>query len=288
MLSGKTGADRRIAASLGTFSAEARRLAEEARVQLWDRSRLEEEAGRMLLAEVDTRPAAAADESLLEPFLQGADKALGGRTSSSDGTAAPDGPLPALEVIDGEGMLPPSIDQERARALVSEKLEGAFRLDLRMVPKYCYAYACSVERSSGHPEVRRGILLVGAIGGEVSGWEPRPLSRWDGAAARMEPALEQAQALEKAREWLVSENTRVVNLKHDRGSVTVYEKVTLKPSAEAIRLEYRGLVLWPVWGIEGGNGAVVLDGVDGRILKEELFAPAARPDPASRANGRGR
>ncbi len=293
VLSRVTKADRRIVVSLGTFSPGARKLGEERRVQLWDRGRIEEEAGRMLLAEVDTRPAAAADESLLEPFLGGEMAGLArssGPTEMAAAGAPPEGPLPGLELFDGEGMLLPKVAQERARSLVAERLEGAFRFDLRMVPKYCYAYAVGVQRSSGHAEVHRGLLLVDGIGGEVSGWEASGLARWDGSAARMEPSIEQAEAMERAREWITAANTRVVHLKHDRGSVTVYEKVTLKPSPEALRLEYRGLVLWPVWGIEGGNGAVVLDALAGRILKEELFAPMARQNGAgpSRDNGRSK
>ena len=280
VLSRETKADRRIVVSLGTFSVAARKLGEERRIQLWDRSRLEEEAGRMLLAEVDTRQAPAADESLLEPFLRGATAELGGEgamAGAAAGAVRPEGPLPGLELFDGEGMRVPEVTQEQARLLVAERLEGAFRFDLRMVPHYCYAYACAVRENTGGSEVRRGLLLVNGIGGEVSAWEPAPLARWDGAASRMEPALEQPQALEKARDWLIETNTRILHLKHDRGSVTVYEKVTLKPSPDALRLEYRGLVLWPVWGIEGGNGALVLDALGGRVLKEELFAPVARP-----------
>ena len=280
VLSRETRADRRIVVSLGTFSVAARKLGEERRVQLWDRSRVEEEAGRMLLAEVDTRQAPAADESLLEPFLGGRMAELGGEAAvaqTAPEPVRPEGPLPEVELFEGEGMLLPRVKQEQARLLVAERLEGAFRFDLRMVPHYCYAYACAVRDGSGRPEVRRGLLLVNGIDGEVSAWEPAELARWDGAASRMEPTLEQAQALGKARDWLVAANTRILHLKHDRGSVTVYEKVTLKPSPEALRLEYRGLVLWPVWGIEGGNGAVVLDALGGLVLKEELFAPVARP-----------
>ena len=275
----ETKADRRIVVSLGRFSPGARKLGEEKRVQLWDRARLEEEAGRMLLAEVDTRQASGADESLLEPFLRGSMSELGAE-SAEEGQAGDarqaEGPLPDVELFDGEGMVPPKILQEPARRLVSERLEGAFRFDLRMTPHFCYAYACPIERGHGVPDIRRGLLLVNAIGGEVLPWEPVGLTRWDGTAVRMEPSIEPGLALEKAREWVISSNTRVVHLKHDRGSVTVYEKVTLKPSAAALRLEYRGLVFLPVWGIEGGNGAVVLDALDGRVLKEELFTAVAK------------
>lgn len=279
ILSRETGADRRIVVSLGRFSPDARKLAEEKRVQLWERARLEEEAGRMLLAEIDTRDAPGADESLLEPFLRGEIADLGSEPGPGQpaGPATPDGgPLPGLELFDGEGMVAPRILQEQAGQLVAERLEGAFRLDLRMIPHYCYAYACPIQKSHGHAEVRRGLLLVNSIGGEVFAWEPSGLARWDGTGSRVEPSIERARAMDKAREWVISANTRVVHLRHDRGNVTVYEKVTLKPSPDALRLEYRGLVYLPVWGIEGGNGAIVLDALGGRILKEELFSPVAR------------
>jgi hypothetical protein len=293
ILSRHSKADRRMVISLGTFSPAARKLAEERRVQLWDRTRLEEEVGRMLLAEVDTRPAPAADESLLEPFLRGGMAGLAGRddpAGTPDGAGLSDGLPPGPDLIDGEGMLQPGIDQERARGLVSERLEGAFRFDLRLVPHYCYAYACPMQRGAGRHELSRGMVLVDAIGGGASAWEPAPLVRWDGTTSRMEPSLDEPAARERARDMIISANTRIVNLKHDRGAVTVYEKVTLKPSAEALRLEHRGLVLWPVWGIEGGNGAVVLDAVSGRVLREELFTPASKAGGmgADERNGRSK
>ena len=287
LLSRETKADRRIVVSLGRFSPDSRKLGEDKRVQLWDRARLEEEAGRMLLSEIDTREAPGADESLLEPFLRGAMGDLGceaGPKGSAGAVEQIEGPLPGLELFDGEGTVAPRISQEQARSLVADRLESAFRFDLRMTPHYCYAYACPVQMSHGHAEMRRGLLLVNGIGGEVFAWEPSGLARWDGTGSRLEPSVEQAQALEKAREWVIAVNTRIVNLRHDRGSVTVYEKVTLKPTPEAIRLEYRGLVFWPVWGIEGGNGAVVLDALDGRVLKEELFTPVAKANTDPGAN----
>ncbi len=282
----ETKADRRIVVTLGRFSGAARKLGEERRAQLWDRPRLEEEAGRMLLAEVDTRPAPAADESLLEPFLRESVAELGAEAVATPEAVAPGGTLPGPELFDGEGMLEPRVAQDKAVALVSERLEGAFRFDLRMVPHYCYSYACPVRRGHGEPEVRRGFLLVNGISGEVSAWEPSALKRWDGITARLEPSVEEPRSAALARDWLVEANTRVVHLKHDRGTVTVYEKVTHRPAPEAILLECRGIVFWPVWGVEGGNGALVLDALEGRVLKEELFSQAAKAaGPAQAGNG---
>jgi len=291
-------ADRRIVASLGRFSAGARELAERRKVQLWDRSRLEEEAGRMLLAEVDTREAPDADESLLEPFLSGKTLGEGAPETEASGAAAAKGgsetgdavceALPGLELFDGEAAVPPAVTQERARELAAERLEGAFRFDLRTVPHYCFAFVCRVDTRHGRSETKRGLLLVNGLSGAVSAWEPAALVRPDGAAVRVEPALDRAQAEERAGAWVVSANTRVVHRRHDRGGVTVYEKTTLRPSPGALRLGYRGLIFLPVWGIEGGNGAVVLDALEGGIVKEELFAPVARSGADGAAETPGR
>ena len=284
LLDRNTSADRTIVASLGRFTASAHQLAEDRRVQLWNRTRLEEEAGRMLLAEVDTREVPIADESLLEPFLKGGvPEPCGHDTGGEDGIGEVDGaetfgasgkPAPDIVLPDGEAAVAPAISQERAGELVAERLEGAFRFDLQMMPNYCFTYFCNVEGARGRMERKRGTLLVNGMNGQVMEWTPVPAAPVSGM--RLEPSIEQAQALERAREKALDLNTRVVHLKREKGSVTVYEKMTLRPLPDAVKLDYRGLVFLPVWCIEGGNGAVVLDALDGRVVKEDFFSePAA-------------
>jgi hypothetical protein len=168
----------------------------------------------------------------------------------------------------------PVVSQEQARAVVAERLEGAFRFDLQMMPHYCIVYSCDVEGARGRIEKRKGTLLVNGINGQVMEWRPADASPVSGL--RLEPSVEQSQAMEIAREKAVDINTRIVHLKREKGRVTVYEKVTLRPLPDAVRLDYRGLVYLPVWCIEGGNGAVVLDALDGRVVKEELFSAPAQ------------
>jgi len=270
----ETKAARRIVVSLGRFTDGARRLAEKNRVQLWDRARIEEETGRMVLAEVDTREAPSADESMLEPFLEGNVGGLGeppNAVSGGLGASGLAGARPVLDLREGESMVAPKIAQDQARSLIAERLEGAFRFDLQMMPHYCYTYSCEVEGPRGRIEARHGTVLVNGMTGTALDWKPAKLSRPEATAIRMEPSVEEGRAHACARDWAVSSNTRIVHHKRDKGTVTVYEKLTLRPSPEAVRLELLGLLYLPAWCIEGGNGAVVMDALDGHIIKEELF-----------------
>jgi hypothetical protein len=283
--------DRVIVASLGRFTEEARLLAIGKKVQLWDRTHLEEEVGRMVMGEVDSRPAAVVDDSLLEPFLSGnAGKLFAGDGANDkhdpDGNAAqtevmgsstggpPEGQTPGkgMDIPDGEATVQPQITLEQVRSLVSERLEGAFRYDMQLMPHYSFSYYLEMDAPGGARERRSGGVLVNAISGESSVWRPAgTMEKLEPGKPRMEPSLERSEAARKAVDHVISTNTRVVNLKDEKRSVTVYEKRTIRPTEEAIRLDHRGMLFLPVWCVEGANGAAVLDAITGRVIKEEFF-----------------
>lgn len=294
LLAPERAVDRTLVASLGRFTEEARRLAMQRKVQLWDRAQLEEEVGRMVMGELDSRPAASADDSLLEPFLSGrvgelfADKVSG--RQATEGPQGPSVPQARMEIPDGEAMVGPAISLEQVRNLVSETLEGAFRFDLQLMPHYCFSYIIDIEGPDGLKESRAGGILVNAVSGEAGEWRPDGTpEKLEPGRARMEPSIERSDAVRKALEKAVALNTRVVNLRQEKRSVTVYEKRTLRPSEEAVRLELKGMLFLPVWCVEGANGAAVLDAVTGQKIKEELFDvhPATlEKDAGSRSDGK--
>lgn len=279
LLGNESNVDRRIVASLGRFSEFALKLADQRNVQLWDRHRLEDEVGRMALAELDVREGAVG-ESVLETVLE---DGPGERRGAFPGEAGPSGGdargvsatadgSAVIEFSDPEVMVRPRISQERAKHLVQDRIEGAFRFDLQMMPHFCYVYTCEVEGVPGSREKRVGAVLVNAVTGEAREWPQRePVVKFDIKEPRMEPALDKVAAQAQAREKALSLNTRVLHLKQEKGPVTVYEKRTVRPAEDALVLEFKGMVYLPVWGVEGGNGALVLDAVTGHVVKEELF-----------------
>lgn len=284
-------ADRVIVASLGRFTEEARLLALKSKVQLWDRAHLEEEVGRMVMGEVDSRPAAAADDSILEPFLAGGPGELffnsgdGGaypaqtsesgvnRATSASGGPSEDQSLPAgMEIPDGEAMLRPSISQEQVRSIVADRMEGAFRFDMQLLPHYVLSYRLEMDGPGGSKMKRTGMVLVNAITGEASELRPGMTpEKLEPGGMRIEPSLERSAATGKALELVMNLHTRVVNLKQEKRSVTVYEKRTIRPKEDAVILEYKGMLYLPVWCVEGADGAEVLDALTGRVIKHEPF-----------------
>ncbi|MGQ9582165.1 MAG: hypothetical protein ACUVV6_01455 [Thermoplasmatota archaeon] len=264
------GAGKRVVASLCSFTPPARRLAEERGAQLWDRHRVEEEAGRVLVAEVDTRRARMPEDSLLEALLEGPE-------GPREEPGLPSGQPPLTAIPGGEAMVRPKVAVEEARRLAAEGLEGAFRFDLRLVPHFCARFSVEAENAGGGTPPRSGLVIVNGITGDASEWVGRePLVPLGEGADRMEPAIDQARAEERARERVVELLTRVVRTKQEKRSVTVYEKRTVRPTPEAVRLELLGLLYIPVWCVEGSAGALVIDALEGRVLKRETAQPAQR------------
>ena len=297
-------ADRVIVASLGRFTEQARLLAMNRKVQLWDRAHLEEEVGRMVMGEVDTRPAAPVEDSLLEPFIEGTLAGLGpddagaSRDQYAGGQGGTQGAIPATgeppgdrgagvrpELPDGEAMVRPEITLEQAREMVKDRLEGAFRFDLQLLPHHVLAYSVEIDGPGGTKVERTGGILVNAISGDASEWRPgATMEKLEPGRIRIEPSVERATATRNALELVMSLHTRVVNLKQEKRSVTVYEKRTMRPRDNAVLLEYKGMLYIPVWCVEASEGAAVLDAITGRVIKEEVFNP--RPAASDRDSGK--
>ena len=295
LLARETNADRIIVASLGRFTEQARFWALKRKVQLWDRAHLEEEVGRVVMGEVDSRQAVPVTDSILEPFLDGkmadigpedaenpnvrsqsesfgAQDAVEGPKTRPGDTAAGTKP----EIPGGEAMVQPQISLERARELVKDRLQNAFRLDMQLLPHHVFSYSLEIDGPGGSKLGRTGGVLVNAVSGEASEWHPgMALEKPDAARIRIEPSLERPAACEKALELVMSRNTRVVNFKREKRSVTVYEKRTIRPKDDAVVFEYKGILYIPVWCIEAPEGAAVLDAVTGRVVKEEMFSARA-------------
>ncbi|MEM2870299.1 MAG: hypothetical protein QW379_07780 [Thermoplasmata archaeon] len=267
LISGKTGPGKTVVISLGCFSAGARRLAEERGVQLWDRGRVEEEAGRVIVAELDTRRARLPEDSLLEALL-------GRRGAREEEFREPSPETPPITMAGGEAMVRPRVTLEEARRLAGELLDCAFRFDLRFMPYYCFSYSVDAKNSDLPGHRSAGVVLVNGMSGEASEWRGRePLSPMSEDVPRLEPAIEQSRAEDRARDRVVELSTRVIHTKREKKNVTIYEKKTVRPSPEAVRLEFRGLLYLPVWCIEGSDGAIVLDALEGGVLRRELLHP---------------
>ena len=289
-------ADRVIVASLGRFTEHARLWAMNRKVQLWDRAHLEEEVGRMMMGEVDTRPAALVEDSILEPFLGGDITGLGPAAVSPEGArGGPEdesaktpfggqdfGTRP--ELPEGEAMIRPEISMEQARELVKDRLEEALRFDLQLLPHHVLSYTVELDGPGETKVVRTGGILVNAISGVATAWRPGvTIDKLEPDKIRIEPSIERAQATSNALELVMSLHTRVVNLKQEKRSVTVYEKRTIRPRDAAVILEYKGMLYVPVWCIEAAQGAAVLDALTGRVIKEEIFN--ARPATSGKEPG---
>jgi hypothetical protein len=176
------------------------------------------------------------------------------------------------DIPDGEAMVRPEITMEQARSLVKDRLDGAFRFDLQLLPHYVLSYSLELEGPAGSKLMRTGGVEVNAISGEACEWRHgMTLEKPEPGRMRIEPSLERAQATAKALDLVLSLHTRVVNVRQEKRSVTVYEKRTIRPREDAVILEHRGMLYLPVWCVEASDGAAVLDAVSGRMIKEERF-----------------
>jgi len=166
-----------------------------------------------------------------------------------------------------------SPEEAQARA---PRLHGAARCDLQFIPYHMFDYQVELEDDVGALVVRNnGTLAVNALTGQAQEWNQSPAMRAsppaDRAASVLRPSIDAMAAYEQANRAVKDLHTRVVERVEERGTVTVFQKLHVKPRDGAIELRSRGTTYLPVWCIEAPQGVAVVNANTGRIVKEEYL-----------------
>jgi hypothetical protein len=156
------------------------------------------------------------------------------------------------------------------------RLHGAARCDLQFIPYHMFDYQVELEDDVGALVVRNnGTLAVNALTGQAQEWNQSPAMRAsppaDRAASVLRPSIDAMAAYEQANRAVKDLHTRVVEKVEERGTVTVFQKLHVKPRDGAIELRSRGTIYLPVWCIEAPQGVAVVNANTGRIVKEEYL-----------------
>jgi len=170
-----------------------------------------------------------------------------------------------------EVRLTPEAAQARA-----PRLHGATRCDLQFIPYHMFDYQVELEDDEGALVIRNnGTLAVNALTGQAQEWNQSPSMRAslpaDRAASVLRPSIDSMAAYEQANRAVKDLHTRVVERVEERGTVTVFQKLHVKPRDGAIELRSRGVIFLPVWCIEAPQGVAVVNANTGRIVKEEYL-----------------
>lgn len=184
-----------------------------------------------------------------------------------------------------QGLLPPRVTLEEARALVAGRLFSVEEAELILQPVHLFDYTVEL--------LRPGSLQANLEGGriQVNGTDRRVTAT---DAKKTDPSLphrvfgdpsltimdkvlrvspERAEQL--ANVWAAAEHAKTVHVTTDRAddSFALVEKKSVSPTSGQVKLTPLGLWHRPFWRLWGSNGHADIDAVEGHVLDEEIKTP---------------
>lgn len=251
----KEGAERFILVTPRDAPPDVMALEERPRLLIWDRARLIEGLGRMLLAAAEGQGVPDEVEALIA--------SLAGMPPAPHGQAS----VPAVHLNMREGVLRPRLDSAAAGAEAAPTVGTPLKLELLLVPCPLYSYTCEVEGVG-----RTGPLLrVDGLSGEVCPVEDPGdvLPSLDEPHTRLEPALEPVAAESRVRDHIVRLHTRSGVAVSETPEATVHSKVMVAPDPASVQIYPAGTLHLPVWRVTGPGGVALIDAASGKTLRTE-------------------
>lgn len=254
---------RRVLASLVPLSGGLEEILHRHRIFYWDREALEHETGRLHLAR------------LVPPDSPG----LVEQVVADDYPVLPSEPPAAAAVpiivesvkASKDQIIKPLIGLDEAREIARHTVNGV-RFSLQLVPYYLFHYSLTVKRE-GTREERSGLVGVNGLteACDVWAWGIELTGELEGAHSHKEPRIELERASDLARARLIALNSEEWSVEHDYGHTLVTERKRAGPDPSTLQLEPKGLVLLPVWAVEGTYGALLINAATGKVLSEEYY-----------------
>lgn len=275
----------------GEVGDEAQSYARERGIQIWNREDLEREIGRAIITHAATDNASSFRELIQARMPE--DETTREMDISEEAGSDISGKIEVTDISDviiskASESLPVYVEglgSEDATKVVkmrltlddvkeiSGKTVQGFKHDLELVPHYLFEYLCIFEGRDGEERKNRGIIAVNAFTGKYSEWEDEPEFTDDmsNAHVQLEPKVDESAATKAAMQAVMETNREHDEVIVERDHATIIEKAVFAPKEENVVLEKRGLVMVPVWCVEGSHGVMILDGMTGKIISEDYY-----------------
>lgn len=242
----KDQADRRIFITNGYFEDEVLQIGEKEEILFWDKEKLEREIGKtVMMTDFDIFiPEKQVEE--IEEIKE------------------------IIESYDGEILLP-KILKDKAE-MIAKKFVHPISYELNLVPYYIYDYQCEFIISEGSIEKTAGTIGINGVTKFGELWFNFNFAKdLEIPYKKINPNFDINTFGQIAKKQIIELNTRSIESTKDSESVVIVEKKKIRPKPENIKIEARGMVYLPLWIIEGPDGKVVLDAINGEVSDKKLY-----------------
>jgi hypothetical protein len=222
-------------------------------VVIWDREAVEHEIGRTKIEElVGEEDHGLIDDLFADDYPEVADD--------------------QQDLSDEERITPLLLTLQEVVEL-SAKSVGGFSHRLDLIPHYIFSYDVPLYVGEGRIGNKEGLLAVNALTKAVDAWGEMPstVPRLDQGHKRLEPTMEEEDAVSLVRTAVEKEHTYERDMVRENGQVTMTERVLVHPRLDEGAFKPLGLIYVPFWCVEGTRGVMVLNASTGKVLSEEHF-----------------
>ena len=155
---------------------------------------------------------------------------------------------------------------------LSKKTVKGFRFVLELVPHYVFHYGFDL-KSEGEPIRKSGEIGVNGLTRKCDLWKQNfeTVSTLERTHKRMEPKINEGDALELARTFILEKFTFATEKVVEKEHTVVIESMKTGPGEDDLEVELEGMFYLPIWCIEGTNGVMIVNAAAGKIIEEDYY-----------------
>lgn len=252
--SSELNTNKNIYISTNEFDIEAKKFAEEMGITIWEREKLEEQIGRTILMEAGTKYSKGIYEDIFSYIVR-------------KGVLE----IPKeMQFTENERAIKQKIKKKDIEKIAGKIMH--FHPILELFPYYVFGYKAEI-LIEGKLDVNRleGTIAVNGITKEVEEWDYDEESfQFEISPIKHKAKIDVKKANLILRAFIVKTNTKKITVKSEKHGIVIYEKKKIEPNTETIEINFNGLYYLPIWHIEGTNGLMKINAVNGNVIKEEI------------------
>lgn len=170
---------------------------------------------------------------------------------------------------------PVKVDSVEAKDIARPYVSDATVALLEMIPHRIYTYTCNTTVRDGPVKEtfqEQGQIALNLVNGELSTLEfnSQEQTPKDRMGDTLEPQYTEDEAHRRAKKLLLKEISRDINLEREENETQIYEKRTITPPDDTLKLKDGTLIYKGIWTVKGGRKDVVIDATSGDVISPEL------------------
>lgn len=264
-----SGADKIIIWYLAPITREVRSIVKGTDIELWDKDRVIKEIGRAVLNLVrhkETVESIKVNTGFEDIFVH-------------DNETLPNKDM--KEIVEGSiakdrhlgNYIVAKIDKKQIKSIVDNQFEG-YEFKLQYIPYFVFDYRLKIiERKSRSDMTVKGVYGVNGIDSTLMEWD-EGLMKTDSALEGSDihdPEITEDNARAIVIKEAINRNGKTEETQIVKENTIIYEVHNWIVDSSTVEAIFKGIYYYPMWGVAGKSGIMMIDATNGNVIKKDLF-----------------